>query len=121
MLAISRTVLTWSSSTSSSAGGSADTAATPPPAPCSHASTPPFSRNGTQPAALPGDLAANRRRCVGGLRRFVCEAGTRHHPLRSCSSWEHQRVFRTLAHSGLTGVLLFGGASRRFGSPKALA
>jgi molybdenum cofactor guanylyltransferase len=26
-----------------------------------------------------------------------------------------------LAHSGLTGVLLVGGASRRFGSPKALA
>src|SRR3954453_5771926 len=33
----------------------------------------------------------------------------------------HQRLHGAVAHRGLTGVLLVGGASRRFGSPKALA
>jgi molybdopterin-guanine dinucleotide biosynthesis protein A len=32
-----------------------------------------------------------------------------------------ERLLRALANRGVTGVLLVGGASRRFGSPKALA
>src|SRR5207248_582986 len=45
----------------------------------------------------------------------------RPHPLRLRPRRAAQRLHRSVARSGLTGILLVGGASSRFGSPKALA
>jgi molybdopterin-guanine dinucleotide biosynthesis protein A len=43
------------------------------------------------------------------------------HSVRFRPRRARQRLHRAVARQGLTGVLLVGGASRRFGSPKALA
>ena len=43
------------------------------------------------------------------------------HALRLHARGRHERLHGDVAHPGLTGVLLVGGASTRFGSPKALA
>src|SRR5439155_13473476 len=53
-----------------------------------------------------------RGRARGGPRRHALR-------LRACGS--HEPLHGAVADRALTGVLLVGGASRRFGSPKALA
>src|SRR5207248_4939696 len=45
----------------------------------------------------------------------------RAHALRVHARRAHERLHRAVARRRLTGVLLVGGASTRFGSPKALA
>ena len=57
------------------------------------------------PSSLAIELAADRRITLAGFR-----------PRRT-----PERLHGTVAHRGLTGILLLGGASRRFGAPKALA
>src|SRR5205823_2260357 len=53
-------------------------------------------------------------------RRRACD-GPRDHSVRLRARRRRQRLHRGVADHGLTGVLLVGGASARFGSPKALA
>ncbi len=60
-----------------------------------------------------GRGAVEPRRRAGGRPR--------HHPLRLHARGADERLLRGLARRQLTGVLLVGGASTRFGSPKALA
>src|SRR5439155_2781517 len=45
----------------------------------------------------------------------------RNHTLRFRPRRQAQRLQRAVAAGGLTGILLVGGASRRLGSPRALA
>ena len=70
---------------------------------------------------LPGPR--RRRRAVVARRR--ARGRPRHHALRaSCATGARDRLHGARADhrvTRLTGVLLVGGASRRFGSPKALA
>ena len=51
----------------------------------------------------------------------VARRRPRHHALRLRAQRRRERLHRGVARRALTGVLLVGGASTRFGSPKALA
>src|SRR4029453_10222858 len=64
------------------------------------------------------DLRRPRRALVAarGARR-----GPRDHAVRLRTGRAREHLHGGVANRGLTGVLLVGGASRRFGSPKALA
>src|SRR5262249_36500465 len=59
------------------------------------------------------------RRSVEPRRR--ARPRPRDYPLRLRPGQPRERLQRAVAHQGLTGILLVGGASSRFGSPKALA
>src|SRR5262249_29340487 len=65
------------------------------------------------PAARRGRRAVEPR---GRARERPGNHGLRLRSRRAC-----ERLHRAVARAGLTGVLLVGGASSRFGSPKALA
>ena len=73
-----------------------------------------------QKAAVAGLPGPRRRRRAVESRR-VARSGSRHHALRLRARRQRQRLHRGVADRALTGVLLVGGASTRFGSPKALA
>src|SRR5918911_2845399 len=80
---------------------------------------PPVVRAGAEGGC--GRLPGPRRR-----RRAVepCGRGrgrSRDHPLRLRPRRPRQRLHRGVADRDLTGILLVGGSSTRFGSPKALA
>src|SRR5439155_7635595 len=63
---------------------------------------------------------AGRRRCAL-VARGRARTRPRRDPVRLRARRAGERVQRAVAHRALTGVLLVGGASRRFGSEKALA
>src|SRR5581483_118338 len=66
-------------------------------------------------------LPGRRRRGRAVEPRSRPRARPRHHALRLRPRRHRERLHRGVADRGLTGVLLVGGASTRFGSPKALA
>ena len=74
-----------------------------------------------RPEGRGGGLPDRRRRRRALLARRRSRPRPRRHPLRLRPGRAGQRLLGALAHRGVTGVLLVGGASRRFGSPKALA
>src|SRR5207237_1014023 len=53
--------------------------------------------------------------------RRLTRARPRDHAVRVRPRGARERLHRAVANHGLTGLLLVGGASRRFGSPKAFA
>src|SRR5690349_21823597 len=59
------------------------------------------------------------RRALDARRR--ARARPRAHDLRLHARGRYERLQRAVASGGLTGVLLVGGGSSRFGSPKPLA
>ena len=65
-------------------------------------------------------LSGPRRGRRAVVARSGACAGSRRDPLRFRPRRASQRLHRAVARRALTGVLLVGGASRRFGSPKAL-